>query len=95
MTIEKPQDAAEPTGAASALSAGLERLLPCPFCGSEDVVLTHMSDEYEYVMCTGCGVSAVSNDTLPERTPTKAWNMRANVQGQETGGDLSARSPAP
>ena len=51
--------------------------LPCPFCGSTDVI--HTKKPREFVMCDECGGMADSIDTLPERTAIEVWNMRANV----------------
>jgi Lar family restriction alleviation protein len=57
----------------------LERLLPCPFCGSNEISTNRINDEHEFVMCGSCGAMADSSDTLPERTPLEVWNMRANA----------------
>lgn len=54
-----------------------EKLKPCPFCGSENVKLTEVSDAYyKYrVICCGCEIR-----TSPEHIDAiaiAAWNRRA------------------
>jgi len=50
-------------------------LLPCPFCGSENVELDHLTepDDY-YVRCEDCEVQQIAN-YLPERA-VQRWNTR-------------------
>lgn len=54
-------------------------LKPCPFCGSEEVVVVHMGSEhlkdlYE-ATCRNCDASSPLHNTLKEATAT--WNHRA------------------
>lgn len=65
-------------GAASGLSDVLANLLPCPFCGSDDVhhTVDKTDDEYEFVMCNGCGAGVSRADSMPERGALEVWNMR-------------------
>ena len=85
MTNEKTTDSA-----ASALSAGLGALLPCPFCGGEPKILhkgnDHTKSRSVTIKCGCCRVertdSALRNsmDWL-ENMAIKQWNTRApNVE---------------
>lgn len=53
-----------------------ENLKPCPFCGSEEVI---MEDGYGlfYVRCADCGASASYCETDEEAI--SAWNERVIV----------------
>lgn len=52
-------------------------LLPCPFCGSTDIGYV-TNDDYEFIMCDGCGAGVSRADSMPERSPLEVWNMRSN-----------------
>lgn len=53
-------------------------LLPCPFCGSENIAISRPGPEEEAsVMCLNCAAqSGVHNDCLPA---IEHWNTRASV----------------
>lgn len=56
-------------------------LLPCPFCGSENLELLNLVDQDDYfVACVGCRVQQIANYTRAEAI--RRWNRRI-VQGQE------------
>ena len=73
--------------AAFALSDVLE-LLPCPFCGSDDIhhIIDEEDDEYEFIICNGCGAGVSRVDSRPERGPIEVWNMRSKeiANGNDT-----------
>lgn len=63
-----------------------EDLKPCPFCGSEDLVIGHSScDEefgshYPFIHCKGCGASVSYIDRWGlsdyEKDVIRTWNRR-------------------
>jgi len=87
----------EPRSGLSDLTVKLERLLPCPFCGSEPEILRKGNDHRPKrsitIRCKGCRVERTdaairhSMDWL-ERVATEQWNERSNV---EVRGDASRR----
>jgi hypothetical protein len=52
-----------------------KELLPCPFCGSDNVhhTIDKADDEYEFVMCNDCGACISGAGSI------EAWNMRSNT----------------
>lgn len=52
---------------------GIEALLPCPFCGSDDI--NTEGPCYTQFMCNGCGASAYDKSSREEAIV--AWNRRA------------------
>jgi Lar family restriction alleviation protein len=56
----------------------MEKLKPCPFCGSEDVSLSvgknGIGESLRYVECVGCGAMADMKRTIEEAIG--AWNKR-------------------
>ena len=74
----------------------IEKLLPCPFCGSKELRLdideNNMGDAWETVMCLECAGKSYGST---EEEAKEAWNKRAesntiNVenQGQRSGKTL-------
>lgn len=69
-----------------------EKLLPCPFCGSENVRLLkfdgqeeHVIDDieefdekdfYPYIHCHGCNIDFCPDPTTTPRETIKSWNRR-------------------
>lgn len=55
-------------------------LLPCPFCGSVDLTIREMDEEWHVVSCNGCnaegGYYPPNDSTMPEEAAT-FWNTRA------------------
>lgn len=50
-------------------------LLPCPFCGSEDLTLQNLVDEDDYyVSCRKCEVQQIAN--YPMTVAIERWNQR-------------------
>ena len=64
------------------------KLLPCPFCGGEDVYTSStgsnrdMGREYYAVTCALCG--AVGSDTLEPESPAASWNTRATPPSDQS-----------
>lgn len=54
-------------------------LLPCPFCGSKDVVYFGKDCSlYETIGCMGCGLEVyIDDESVDEKLITELWNNRA------------------
>jgi Lar family restriction alleviation protein len=54
------------------------RLLPCPFCGSADVVLARRNPHNDHVVvwCRGCCAPEVGGGTSVEQHAIDLWNRR-------------------
>ncbi|MGN6661603.1 MAG: Lar family restriction alleviation protein [Achromobacter mucicolens] len=72
------QQQAEPVG---------DEILPCPFCGSDEVTQGSFGSSYNipqhYVKCEQCGGAVANHDT--EAEALAAWNHRAAQSGQRAG----------
>ena len=59
-----------------------KELKPCPFCGSNEVVLEwyiHHADQHRVrCLCTNCMAMVDAGWWQNERQPIQAWNTRAN-----------------
>jgi Lar family restriction alleviation protein len=64
-------------------------LLPCPFCGSSDVFVDHVSmdDNAAFVHCRGCGTEGPFD--LSEEVAIAAWNHRLSI-GSAVFADIAA-----
>lgn len=58
------------------MSADLEKLLPCPFCGGGAVVSADMNS-YPTIACDACGACSGSGDRPGVTAAIAAWNTRA------------------
>lgn len=65
-----------------------EELLPCPFCGSEDLRI--VGTEYHWIECYGCGLSTRYDDNIPPivhywntRTPARLESLKQLQQESE------------
>lgn len=71
-----------------------ETLMPCPFCGGEDIVVVDNSDpntgEQDWLICCGnCGSAFIaSNDAMPVTRGEliERWNSRTRVKRPEKSG---------
>ena len=65
-----------------------EKLLPCPFCGSEDVTIKQTSRTSMKIQCRSCAVQLkqsvlkFSLDWL-QTNMIKTWNTRTNQSPEE------------
>lgn len=50
-------------------------LKECPCCESEEVVEVN-NEDFWFVMCNNCGLTADGKDTYPQRNPVEVWNQR-------------------
>jgi hypothetical protein len=64
----------------------MDKLMSCPFCGSE---AAKSSDDPEYVMCSNWDCHL--NSGLAKALPRDAWNTRHT---EETGGDMTVFTEA-
>jgi Lar family restriction alleviation protein len=54
----------------------IEKLKPCPFCGSEEIVAKdHHGNGISYVECVECGTLGPYSNTVEDAI--KWWNRRA------------------
>jgi Lar family restriction alleviation protein len=49
------------------------KLLPCPFCGGDDLALDENSYKTKWVICDGCGATI---DDSPHGDCVDLWNRR-------------------
>lgn len=56
----------------------MEKLKPCPFCGSDNVHLSHWTDQ-AYVYCANCMIKTdVYLHSGCDKKAVEAWNRRAD-----------------
>jgi Lar family restriction alleviation protein len=73
----------------------MSALLPCPFCGSIDVAVSHTVQGSCWVVCEtdACGAIGPTKPTPAEAA--SAWNTRVLVVGGDEGIALPEGAPAP
>ncbi len=73
----------------------MSALLPCPFCGSIDVAVSHTVQGSCWVVCEteACGAIGPTKPTPAEAA--SAWNTRVLVVGGHEGVALPEGAPAP
>lgn len=54
----------------------MEKLEPCPFCGTEDIELDKTDGGYFWVKCNECGCQLWGENT--SKLAIGIWNKRAN-----------------
>ncbi len=58
----------------------MNELLPCPFCGSDDVIIENHVDDIEmmhpYISCIGCGTYGPQTSKGDENIAIERWNKR-------------------
>lgn len=62
------------------MSEQQEGLLPCPFCGSDDIAFTSNGHESEFVECMECGSSGPAASGF--QATSEAWNRRAAIEAR-------------
>lgn len=60
----------------------MEKLKPCPFCGSERIETNIITDTPQaYLKCRGCGIEQTIHST--EQDAIEDWNTRAKESERE------------
>jgi Lar family restriction alleviation protein len=56
----------------------MEKLKPCPFCGSENVTLRKL-DILRYIECRDCKATGPLNEVRDDRRAAQLWNIRSGA----------------
>jgi len=100
MKLEIISDSKHPPFSAHGESEpGVERLEPCPFCGSTDIVVENTHTPYYWGECQRCGAEGPTNSCRRETNRTRAsvarqhrrafaracelWNRRIKHPGRD------------
>lgn len=70
-------------------------LLPCPFCGSTEVSVSHTVQGSCWVVCETEDCGAIGPPTPTPAAAASAWNTRRRAMEGDTGGTLPEDAPAP
>jgi Lar family restriction alleviation protein len=73
----------------------MSTLLPCPFCGSTDVAVSHTVQGSCWVVCETAACGAIGPTKPTPAEATSAWNMRVLAVGGDMGVAWPESSPAP
>jgi Lar family restriction alleviation protein len=73
----------------------MSALLPCPFCGSIEVALSHTVQGSCWVVCETVACGAIGPTQPTPAQATAAWNTRVLVTAGETDVALPEDAPGP
>ena len=73
----------------------MSALLPCPFCGSTEVSLSHTVQGSCWVVCDTEACGAIGPTKLTPAAAAAAWNTRVLVAGSAAGMALPEDAAAP
>src|SRR5437879_11872239 len=73
----------------------MSALLPCPFCGSTEVSISHTVQGSCWVVCETAACGAIGPTKSTPAEAASAWNTRVLVVGGDEGVVLPEASPAP